>query len=84
MKANTRNSKSGFYMGWVPTFPRGSLLRQVNLSTLIRKAQGEKTACLAPLLSLVIGLSLLQAIPARADTENDFQQWSHLRQPSPE
>ena len=27
-------------------------------------------------LSLVIGLGLLQAIPARADTENDFQQWS--------
>ena len=27
-------------------------------------------------LSVVIGLSLLQAIPVRADTGNDFQQWS--------
>ena len=43
---------------------------------LIGKAQGGKAACLIPLLSLVIGLSLLQAISARADTDNDFQQWS--------
>ena len=31
---------------------------------------------LAHVLSLVIGLSVLQALPAMADTENDFQQWS--------
>jgi hypothetical protein len=31
---------------------------------------------LVHVLSLMIGLGLLQALPAGADTENDFQQWS--------
>jgi len=35
-----------------------------------------KAARLTLLIPLVIGLSLLLAITARAATENDFQQWS--------
>jgi len=41
-----------------------------------RQPCGHKTTRMVPLLSLMVGLSLLQAIPLRASTDNDFQQWS--------
>ena len=40
--------------------------------TAPRQKTGRLTRCLA----LITGLILLQAIPARADTANEFQQWS--------
>jgi hypothetical protein len=42
----------------------------------LQYTQGEQSRSSDVLISLVTGLSPLLAIPARADTENNFRQWS--------